>query len=196
MIRTIVLACFWTGAGLCSADPLQNRQETAPATLDLHIAAKDASLTLGQQPQITATITNKGSVPVMLVLPGDGSKWGWRTPLVGFSSMKSDKDKPKHPAAVPLYRGGRCGNINALKNNEVFTLAPGKSKDLPDWIGCPAFTEPGTYSVVFYYANDPARKWVGVPLGKHDTDAMKQVEKSHPCLLISNELKLTVKAKE
>jgi hypothetical protein len=194
LIRTIVLAFSLTGAGVWSADPLPNRQQTAPATLDLLIAAKGASLTLGQQPQITATITNKGSVPVTLVLPGDGSESGWRTPLVGFSSIKIDKDKPKHPATVPLYRGGWCGNVNALKSNEVFTLAPGKSKDLSDWLGCPQFTEAGTYSVVFYYANDPKRKWRGVPLGKHDPDAMKRVEKSDKCLLISNELKLTVTA--
>jgi hypothetical protein len=193
MFRTIILTFSLTGAGLRSPDPLQNRQQAAPTTLNLHITAKDASLTLGQQPQITASITNTGKPPVTLVLPGDGSESGWRTPLVGFSSRKMDKDKPKHPAAVPLYRGGRCGNINALKSNEVFTLAPGKSKDLSDWIGFPQFTEPGTYSVVFYYANDPALKWRGVPLGKHDPDAMKRVEKSHECLLISNELKLTVR---
>ena len=196
MIRTIILAFSLTGAGFWSADPLPHRPQTAAATLDLHIAAKDASLILGQQPHITATITNNGKAPVTLVQPGDGSESGWRTPLVGFSSVKIDKDKPTHPATVPLYRGGRCGNINALKRNEVFTLAPGKSQDLSEWIGSPPFTEPGTYSVVFYYANDPARKWMGVPLGQHDPDAMKRVEKSHQCLLISNELKLTVRAKE
>jgi hypothetical protein len=196
MIRTIILAFSLTGAGFWSADPLPNRQQTGAATLGLHIAAKDESLTVGQQAQITATITNNGKAPVTLVLPGDGSESGWRTPLVGFSSIKMDKDKPRHPATVPLYRGGRCGNINALKSNEVFTLAPGKSKDLSGWIGSPQFTEPGTCSVVFYYANDPTLKWRGVPLGKHDPDALKQVEKSYQCLLISNELKLTVRAKE
>jgi hypothetical protein len=196
MIRTIVLALSLTGGVSCSADPLQDRQETALATLDLHISAKETSLTLGQQPQIRATITNKGKAPVTLVLPGDGSESGWRTPLVGFSSIKTDKEKPKHPATVPLYRGGRCGNVNALKSNEVFTLAPGKSKDLSGWLGFPQFPEPGTYSVVFYYSNDPELKWRGVPLGQHDPDAMKRVEKSHKCLLISNELNLTVGAKE
>jgi hypothetical protein len=197
-MRTIVLAAAFllTGGVLGSADPLQDRQEASPATLDLRIVAKEASMTLEQQPQVTATITNKGSAPVTLVLPGDGSESGWRTPLVGFSSIKVGKDKPKDPADVPLYRGGRCGNVNALKGDEVFTLAPGTSKDLPDWIGSPQLTEPGTYSVVFYYANDPGLKWQGVPLGRHDPDAMKQVKKSHKCLLISNELKLTVKPKE
>ena len=196
MIRTIILAFSLTRAVFWSADPLPNRPQTAAATLDLHITAKDASLTLGQQAQITATITNKGKAPVTLVLPGDGSESGWRTPLVGFSSVKMDKDKPQHPSTVPLYRGGRCGNINALKSNEVFTLAPGKSQDLSAWIGCPQLPEPGTYSVVFYYANDPNLKWRGVPLGKHDPDAMKRVQGSNKCLFISNELKLTVKAKE
>jgi hypothetical protein len=175
---------------------VEERKGAEPSTLDLHISAKETSLAPAQQPQITATITNKGSAPVTLVLPGDGSESGWRTPLVGFSSIKVGKDKPNHPADVPLCRGGRCGNINALKSSEVFTLDPGKSKDLSDWIGAPQLAEPGTYSVVFYYANGPGLKWQGVPLGRHDPGAMKQVEKSHKCLLISNELKLTVKPKE
>jgi hypothetical protein len=198
MMRTIVLAaaCSLTGGLFCCADLPQDRQEAVPATLDLRIAAKEASMTLGQQPQITATISNKGSAPVTLVLPGDGSESGWRTPLVGFSSIKVGKDKPKHPTDVPLCRGGRCGNVNALKSNEVFTLAPGKSKDLSDWIGSPQLPETGTFSVVFYYANDPGLKWQGVPLGRHDPDAIKRVEKSHKCRLVSNELKLTVKPKE
>jgi hypothetical protein len=169
MIRTVVLAFSLTGGVLCSAYPLQDRQEATPATLDLHISAKATSLTLGQQPQITATITNKGKAPVTLVLPGDGSESGWRTPLVGFSSIKIDKEKSKHPATVPLYRGGRCGNVNALKSNEVFSLAPGKSQDLSGWIGSPRFTELGTYSVVFYYSNDPELKWRGVPLGRAES---------------------------
>jgi hypothetical protein len=197
MIRTTVLAAFSLAGGLlCAAEPLRDRQEAAPATLDLRLTAKEASVILGQQPQITATITNKGDAPVTLVLPGDGSESGWRTPLVGFSSVKVAKDKPKHPATVPLYRGGRCGNVNALKGSEVFTLGPEKSQDLQEWIGSPQFTEPGSYSVVFYYSNDPGLKWRGVPLGRHDPDALKRVEQSHKCLLVSNELMLTVRAKE
>ena len=197
MIRTIALAAAFSLAGglLCAADPLQDRQEAAPATLDLHICSQGSLADPGQQPQITATITNKGSA-VTLVLPGDGLESGWRTPLVGFSSIKIGKDKPKHPADVPLYRGGRCGNINALKSSEVFTLAPGKSKDLTDWIGSPQLTETGTYSVVFYYANDPGLKWQGVPLGHARPRRHEAGGKSHKCLLTSNELKLTVKPKE
>jgi hypothetical protein len=115
MIRATVLAAFiLAGSAPCLADPLKDRQGAEPFTRDLHISAKETSLAPAQQPQITATITNKGSAPVTLVLPGDGSESGWRTPVVGFSSIKVGKDKPKHPADVPRYRGGRCGNINAL----------------------------------------------------------------------------------
>jgi len=196
MIPTLILAVSLTGSLSVSADPLPHPQEIAPATLDLHISAREASLIFGQQPHITATITNKGKAPVTLVLPGDGSECGWRTPLVGFSSIKIDQGIAKHPATVPQEYGSRCGNINHLTSDEVFTLVPGQSKDLSDWIGVPRLPEPGTYSMVFYYANDPERKWQGVPLGQHDPDAMKRVQKSYPCLLISNELKLRVKAKE
>jgi hypothetical protein len=196
MIRTVALAFLLTGASCCIADPPQHRQATAAAGLELHISAKETSLTQGEQPQIHATITNKGAAPVTLVLPGDGSESGWRTPLVGFSSVKAGRGKPKHPAEVPLYRGGRCGNVNPLKGDEVFSLAPGQSKDLGDWVGSPRLAEPGTYGVVLYYANDPGLKWRGVPLGRHDADAMRQVARSYKCLLVSNELRLTVRAKQ
>ena len=166
MIRTVVLAFSLTGGVLCSADLLQGRQGATPATLDLHISAKATSLTLGQQPQITATITNKGKAPVTLVLPGDGSESGWRTPLVGFSSIKIDKGKPKHPATVPLYRGGRCGNVNALKSNEVFSLAPGKSQDLSGCIGSPRFTEPRHLQRGFLVFQRPRTEVAGNPLGQ------------------------------
>jgi hypothetical protein len=192
MIRTVALAFLLTGASCYAAE----RPQAAPADLDLHISAKETSLTLGEPPQIRATITNKGRAPVTLVVPGDGSESGWRTPLVGFSSVKVGGGKPKHPAEVPLYRGGRCGNVNPLKADEVFSLAPGESKDLGGWVGWPQLPEPGTYGVLLYYANDPGLKWRGVPLGPHDPDALSRVAKSHKCLLVSNELRLTVRPKE
>lgn len=198
MTRAVAWALLLAGAGCVSAEPpRRDRQQAAPTSLDLHIAARETSLTLGEQPSIRATITNRGSAPVTLVLPGDGSESGWRTPLVGFSSINVGRGgKPRHPTEVPLYHGGRCGNINSLKSDEVFSLAPGESKALGDWIGSPQLTEPGTYRVVFYYANDPGLKWQGIPLGQHDPDAMRRIEESDRCRLVSNELKLTVRAKQ
>ncbi len=192
MTRFIALAVAFLGVVTC----LGSQQQEKGAGLVLHIAAKEATLIQGQQPQITATISNRGKTPVLLVHPGDGSAWGWRTPLIGWSAAKLGAGAANHPKTPRFLHGGRCGNINRLKKEEVFVLAPGASKQLNGWIGTPQLAEPGTYRVVFYYANEPTLKWRGIPLGTHDEEAMQQVQKSQKCALISNELNLTVKPRE
>lgn len=113
---------------------------------------------------------------VTLVLPGNGSESAWRTPVFGWSAIKVDKGTANHPKMAPLYRGGRCGNINPpLQKEEVFVLAPGESKKLYEWTGFPQLPEPGTYGVVFFYADEPNLKWRGIPLGQHNPEGMKRV---------------------
>jgi hypothetical protein len=162
----------------------------------LHIVAQETTVTQGQHPQVTATISNQGKMPVTLVVPGDGSESAWRTPVIGWSAINVANEAARHPKTPPLYQGGRCGNINRLKREEVFVLAPGQTKKLNEWVGFPQLAEPGTYSVVFFYVNEPDRKWRGLPLGQHDPEAMKQVQKSHQCSMVSNELRLVVRPKE
>jgi hypothetical protein len=200
MIRAATLTFLFLGTVVCFGRPDQGKSPPSlgiiikPA-LVLHIAAKETTLTQGQDAKITATISNKGQKPVTLVLPGDGSESGWRTPLIGWSAIKGEM-AANHPKTLPLFRGKRfCGNINCLKKEEVFVLAPGQSKKFAEWIGHLELTGPGTFRVVFCYANEPGLEWDGVPLGRHDPDAMRQVQKSHRCFLVSNELRLVVKPK-
>jgi hypothetical protein len=196
MIRSIALTFVFPCIGVVICFGSQDQDKPLPGNLILRIAAKETTLTQGQQPQITVTISNKGKMPLTLVYPGDGSESAWRTPVIGWSAIKVGKEAANHPQIPPLYRGGRCGNINRLKKEEVFVLTPDESKQLNGWIAVPQLAAPGTYSVVFYFANDPALKWRGLPLGQHDPEAMIQVQKSHKCLQVSNELKFVVNPKE
>jgi hypothetical protein len=199
MVRLLVIAAGLLAVGAAPAvddkpadDPAKASGDAGGLVLELKA---DAEATVGKPVKVTATVVNQGKEAVTLVQPGDGSDFGWRTPVVGWSAVKvaSADAKANHPNKPELDHGRRCGNINALKMDEVFTVEPGKKKDLAEWVGQPSMPEPGTYKVVFYYANEPGRKWKGVPLGEHDAGAMARVQQSTPCKLKSNEVTITVK---
>lgn len=132
-------------------------------------------------------LKNGGTIPVTLVMPGDGSLSGRRTPITGWSLLPVDSDDD-HPRTPPRFGGPICGNINPLKAEEVFSLNPGESKNLGVWAGLPTRNlKPGKYRVAFYYKNDPKLKWRGIPLGAHDPKAMQRIRESTPVDLKSNE---------
>src|SRR5262249_11969623 len=89
-------------------------------------------------------------------------------------------------------RVGRCGNINALRPEEVFELKPGGVQSLGDWIPPVWVTQTGMYRLRLRYQNDPSLKWSGIPLGAHDPGAMKRVQASTPCTALSNEVVVKV----
>lgn len=179
--------------GAAPAPPPETGTDPAgEGALKLHIHAKSPMI-MGEPSAFQITLQNRSQVPITLVMPGDGSNCGWRTPLVGWSAVSAGDLAARHPDAPPLYRGPRCGNVNPLRKEEVFTLGPGQSKTLDGWAGAPHFTAPGSYKVVFYYSNDPAMTIRGVPLGQHE--ALELVKKSFKCALRSNELTVEVKAK-
>ena len=163
------------------------------ADLELKIELKDQVVINKHPRSLSKTITNTSSKDVTLVLPGDGSRYGWRTPVIGWSVIPADDKKTKHPEVpTPPKVVARCGNINALKADEVFTLKPGESKVIDRGVGIPPFPGPGKYRIKFFYSNIPDIKWSGVPLGKHDPQAASKIPGSTPCKLISNELIVTV----
>jgi len=90
-------------------------------------------------------------------------------------------------AAIPTL-AGRSGNINGLTTRDLFTLEPGEREEFVEWVGTPGFPAPGRYKVVFYYANEPSMPWKGLPLPRHDPEAMRDVQRSVKCSLVSNEL--------
>jgi hypothetical protein len=192
-VYAVKFVCVWLLVAvslLVSGCARPNR--TAAEDLDLHISCETLSIRKGATPKIKVTVTNRGERVVTLVHPGDGSNSRMRTPIIGWSVLTANDAKAEHPKQVPLYRGGRCGNINALKPNEVFALKKNETKELGAWIGSSSFGQAGTYRVVFYYFNEPGLEWGAIPLGKHDNKAMQMVKNSTQCELISNELLIQV----
>lgn len=183
---------------LKAADPVTPRTEEVPPK---KLAAEklppvkpqcELRLELGTKMEIgkgeaKIQLRNVGNTPMTLVMPGDGSDCGWRTPIIGWSVLPVDSDDD-HPPTPPRQGVGRCGNINSLKAEEVFTLRPGQSKTLGPWARLPTYNlKPGKYRVVVYYKNDPKLKWSGLPLGPHDQKAMQRIGESTPVNLVSNE---------
>jgi hypothetical protein len=195
----VFLAAVWAALAGGSGAPGPSgavRGAGAPARkqgLTLGVKADKTTFTMQQLGKVrfTVVLRNEGKVAVTLVQPGDGSDCGWRTPRIWWSVLRADDRTARHAQRQSPNRGRRCGNVNALKSNEVFTLKPGQGRELT-WVGVPHLPGPGTYRMVFCYENVPGLKWRGVPLGKHDPATLKRAQGSHPCLLRSNELKLTV----
>jgi len=179
-LPAVVFICAAVVLGCLDAEM---REWTPRADLDtgvILLLAPETQVVKGDQvPRFTATLVNRGKNEVTLVEPGDGSDYGWRTPLVEWSRRRRDE-------------GIRCGNINSLKEDEVFTLRPGESRVLTDWIGQPYRSGPARYRVSLRYKNEPNREWYGVPLGDHDAKAIERVQRSTPISTVSNAVEIVV----
>jgi len=124
-------------------------------------------------------LVNRGNQEVVLVQPGDGSNCGWRTPLIEWSHGS-------------WFHAPRCGNINAFKADEVFSLKPGESQQLCDWVQVPRLAHPGRYRLTVRYTNNPDQSWIGSPLGKHDDAAIQAVHFSTKLSAVSNTVEIVV----
>lgn len=128
----------------------------------------------------SASLINHGAEPVVVVLPGDGSSVGWRTPIVRWSVTGEAGE-------VEPWSGGRCGNVNPLAPDEVVTLEAGESVSLDRYgLLAPRLPKSGSVEVSLTYENVPDLEWQGLPLGRHDARAMVRVRASTPLSLRSN----------
>jgi hypothetical protein len=158
---------------------LRWREQRDPETgVAIELRALSQVIKVGESPRLTVTLVNRGTVPVVLVEPGDGSPSGWRTPLVQWST----DGEP----------GLRCGNVNGLEPGEVFTLHPGESRQLCSWVGEPQLSGPGWYLVAVRYTNRPDLEWRGLPLKEHDAATMQRVRASTPMSAVSNKVQVIV----
>jgi len=131
------------------------------------------------RPRFTATLENTGTLPVLAVQPGDGSDVGWRTPRTRWE-VRDDATGE----LVEAPRRGRCGNLNAIRLEEMVTLAPGEKCALNQWFGQPYLPPAGTYRVVLHYDNDPTMEFEGLS-GSHTADAQRQLRRSTPLSVTS-----------
>ena len=180
MKRTTIISAL-----LLLAVTIGCEHQKTPPKIDIVLATATPVIKAGQTPQISISLINRGNKSVTLVKPGDGSLDGWRTPIFLWSGINAD------------YSLGRCGNINALKKEEVFKIEPGKMVQLDSgWIQASLLAQfpaqLGTYQVAFNYENVPKLEWTGIPLGRHDWFAMRQVRNSTPFKGTSNTVTITV----
>ena len=129
----------------------------------------------------TLTLTNDGKKPVSLVIPGDGSEAGWRTPTLTWIATTSGK-----PGVAK--EGGRCGMMNAIAESEIFTLAPGASREITEWLGLPSFVA-GAYDLRLRYRNDPALQ---AKKASVTPEVAQKIAQSQSCDVTSNAIKTTL----
>jgi len=130
--------------------------------------------------QYSLTLTNTSEQPVQLVLPGDGSQVGWRTPILTWTAKSGGKP-------IAELAPARCGMMNAIEASEIFTLAPGASRTLVEWLGWPRYA-PGTYDLEVRYRNDPS---LGAHKASAAPDVAAKLASSGACDVTSNAIRAT-----
>lgn len=144
------------------------------------------SIDSNQYVKIIATIENKGSNKIKLVLPGDGSQSGWRTPILKWSIVDlEDEAKSKYPE-FSLNTNPRCGNVNGLIESELVELNSGDKVLFEEWLFASIPKKLGKYRIQLFYENDPSIEWKG--MGWHDGGLMRKAKESDPIQIVSNEI--------
>ncbi len=138
------------------------------------------------RPRFVASLINRGTLPVLIVQPGDGSRVGWRTPHLRWEVRDAATNE-----LVEEPGGGRCGNMNTIALEKMVTLAPGERCELHDWFGPPHLPAGGTYRITLRYDNDPAAELRGLS-GPHPPDALRLLRRSTPISVVSTPVKVTV----
>lgn len=161
-------------------------REAGPRGLTLKLLPETAVFRRECEPNISAYLKNDGKRTLRLVMPGDGSIYGWRTPVIKWTST------PWDGSTDPIGRG--CGNINGISSGEVFTLEPGESRHLNRWILPTFFPGSATFRAAITYSNEPKLVWRGHPSPPHDQAELELVGKSDWCRVWSNEINISFEA--
>jgi len=141
-----------------------------------------------QWPVIHAELVNGGARERRLVLPGEGSAQGLRTPLLAWS-IRGPGDTRSHAYRRPSTPSHQCGNLPAPRREELVALAPGEARSFRPDITRLVLRTPGVYRVVLYYENDPGADWGAWRMLAGDEAApWGEVAGSDAVRLASNEL--------
>jgi hypothetical protein len=129
-------------------------------TLVLH--AVNHKIKFGEIPEFNAELINSDKHAIVIILPGDGSTFGDRTPIVRW--------KPRmHPLGL-----SDCGLTNSLTAREIITLQPGERVPLAAYmIGWPTLKKVGKHQVVLEVENVPGLIWNGMSDQITDNSAAK-----------------------
>lgn len=180
-LLTFTVGIVVFAASLGFRDPRHHSDE-----LTLRVEAASSIVRVRETPAVKVYVTNHGKEGVTLVQPGDGSRSGRRTPFARWSVIGENDPQQQNAAFIPL----ECSFIESLSLDEVFTLAPGETKEIRDrslWLH-----KPGKYRVKYHYENVPSASWKGELMGRHNLIAMWRVRQSTATKISSNEISLTV----
>lgn len=180
VIALCAVACTRTDGGTGGADAGPGTTLDLPTDTASSVAESDLELELrktllGWQ----ATLTNLGAERMLVVAPGDGSNFGWRTPTLGWQVEALDGTE------VELGGRGRCGMMNPLQPEELLIIEPGASVSFDAFLYPPSVDLEQFY-VSVRYTNDPAIAWKGGELGPHHSGAFEALKRSTVCTVVSN----------
>lgn len=143
---------------------------------------------------LKATLENTGPGAGWVAQAGDGSDYGWRLPVTGWSVVP-DSAEITHPSSWPgpPRAAGRCGNMAGYQDDDFVLLQAGEQLELKAWMGLPKVPGPGRYRVVMYYEIDPSKKPRNDRLAGHYGEAIsKRIQSLETLALRSNEVVLVV----
>jgi hypothetical protein len=174
MRRSLSLLAVTLGVWSASAAPLPVRPGPG---LALELTCSNWVVTPDVDPRFAVFLVNRGKKTVTVVLPGDGSEDGWRTPVVRWEQDRGIRMRP--------------GSVKPLTPADVIELAPGQRVKL-NWVGRPAL-DTGLNRVSVELEHNPTLKWRGIPGGReHDAATMKKVQAIPAIKLTSNIVEVVV----
>jgi hypothetical protein len=136
--------------------------------------------------RFAATLVNRGTLPALVVKPGDGSDVGWRQPHVRWEVRDAATGELFERPDVP-----GCGIIDAVSVDEFVALRPGDRCELDRWVRPPYLPPGARYSLVLRYDNDPGA--VRGALFSGQSAAVRHLlRRSTPLSLSSAPLQVTV----
>ena len=149
-----------------------------PATgLSLELHAEKLEYRVGEKFRFTAELVNPSSSPITVVLPGDGSEVGWRTPIVRWTPPSSSL---------------RCGLVDSVSARDLVLLEPSQRLAF-DCLGAPVFDGPGTCQVSLEIEHDPNTKWGRLPTRPEDSATMDRIRRLPPYRVKSNTVQVIVR---
>lgn len=203
-----------------AADPQLPQRKAALSRLILHLVNETPTIRWGESPKISISVENRGKTTVRLIQPGDGSLYGWRTPIIGWSVVHAGSPRVTRSEKLPPFESGQCGVMEP--SLIILSIASLKRSDIAAGSTIPVgqLQREGKYRIAFYYINDThtvyekprttvqpssagkqsannllAEFGVTGLLPYNQPNAQDLIKRTTPCVLRSNEVIVTVKAR-
>ena len=139
---------------------------------------------------IETTFFNTDRDTVTLVRPGYSDYWDGGAPIVAWEIRTPEGQRLER---ATVYT---CGHVTTLRADQIFRLAPGERRTFTTPVPEHYRYESGSHRYLFRlsYENRPRLDWRGRPTRDHNPDALRLLQQSTPCRLVSNTLELEVES--